>query len=200
MNLERFSLVFSSILCYGLPAFFTDDYLYRYYGLFLAFFSGLYHYYDEKFFFAEDFMCSFFFKLHFTTNYIWWLSWEKMAYYAFFSELIGYIIFYGSFTSWRIKHRNYAYMIIHNIWHLFTGYLPYVVVRDEQRVDIGYWDDIFMVMFVVFMVNYNLKQKLLVKGVVLGTVYLWNLSNIYNIFFMIGFYGFYKVVGRIRFG
>ena len=76
---------------------------------------------------------------------------------------------------------------------MFTGWLPYMVVTNEQRVNMGYWDDIIMCVFVLFMINYNLKQKLVAQGVVFGTLYLWNLSNIYNIYFLLGFFSFFKV-------
>ena len=201
MTFERVSLVYSSFLFYGLTGglMIWDRYdnLYGYYALFLAFFSGLYHFYDEKKFFAEDFICSFFFKLHVVTNYVVWVSWQGFLFYSFLSEVIGLSLFCLSFASWKYKNRNYCYMIVHNIWHIYTGLLPYMVVRNEERVGLGYVDNLFMMLFVVCMTNYNLKKNLYVKGLIFGSLYLWNLGNFYNLLSLVVLHSAYYMKEKL---
>ena len=108
----------------------------------------LYHYYGELRFFKEDLTCSFFFKLHLFMNYIFWIEWQKILTYLFLSDVLGYIIFYFSVTSWESKYKNCGYTIFHNIWHIYTGGLAFYVVMAEKRVDIGYWNGIYFMIFV----------------------------------------------------
>lgn len=184
MTFERFTLVYSAFVFYGLTGGLviwegSDMYL-GFYSIFLAFFSGIYHYYDEKRYFAEDFICSFFYKLHIFANYVMWASWQRFLFYIFLSEVVGLSIFYLSYKSWKYKDRNYCYMIVHNIWHIYTGILPYMILRNESRVEMGYLDNLFMLFFVLCMSNYNFKKNLYVKGLIFGIFYIWNLANFYN--------------------
>ena len=176
--------MFSAVIFYGGTGIMMfvhgKDYWYGYYSMFLAFFSGLYHYYDEKRYFAEDFICSFFLKLHIFLNYVVWVGWQKFLYYSMIVEFLGFSLFYLSFLSWKYKQQNYGYMIVHNIWHLYTGVLAYFVVIKEERYELGYWDNIFMMLFVICMTNYNLKNRLYVRGIIFGSFYLWNIGNFYN--------------------
>lgn len=126
----------------------SGDQLYEFYSISLAFYSCLYHYYGELRFFKEDLTCSFFFKLHLFTNYIFWMEWQKILIYIFLSEILGYLIFYFSVTSWQSKYKNCGYAIFHNIWHVYTGGLAFYVGMAEKRVNIGYWDAIYLMMFV----------------------------------------------------
>jgi len=203
MNLERLSLVVSAATFYGITGLVMlwegNDYLYGYYSIFLGLFSGLYHYNDERRFFAEDFVCSFFYKLHVLTNYVLWVGWRRFLFYSFFSEIVGHIIFYLSFWSWKYKNRNYAYMIVHNIWHIYTGLMPYIVVRREDRVDLGFLDSFFMLCFVLSMSNYNLKNHLCVNGVIMGSFYLWNIGNFYNLTILGLLHFFYCIRHRLIF-
>lgn len=185
MTIERLSLVHSAFIFYGITGGLVIwngyDFLYGYYALFLAFFSGLYHFYDEKKFFAEDFICSFFFKLHIFVNYVLWVGWKRFLFYSFLSEVVGLSLFYLSFFSWKYKNRNYSYMIIHNIWHIYTGLLPYMIVKNEVRVEIKYLDNLFMLFFVIFLTNYNLKKHLIIKILMYGSFYLLNFGNFFNL-------------------
>jgi len=183
MKLSDFSLVLTSVICYGIPSLliYPRDYWFSYYSIFLAIFSSLYHYHNEYHFFHEDFVCSFFLKLHILSNYVWWLPWKRFLVYTFFSEIIGYCIFYFSFQSWKKKYKNYNYTIIHNLWHFYTGFLAFFCCNFEKRVNIGHWDEIFMFLFIITITSYNLKKKLWAKGLIMSSFYVWNIANFYNI-------------------
>ena len=136
------------------------DQLYAFYSISLGFFSCLYHYYGELRYFWEDFTCSFFFKLHLFTNYIFWMEWEKIITYLFLSDMLGYVIFYFSVTSWESKYKNCGYTVFHNIWHIYTGGLAFYVGMAEKRVDIGYWDAFYFMIFVGSMIRLrNISEK-----------------------------------------
>ena len=136
------------------------DQLYAFYSISLGFFSCLYHYYGELRYFWEDFTCSFFFKLHLFTNYIFWMEWEKIITYLFLSDMLGYVIFYFSVTSWESKYKNCGYTVFHNIWHIYTGGLAFYVGMAEKRVDIGYWDAFYFMIFVGSMIRLrNISAK-----------------------------------------
>ena len=124
------------------------DALYAFYSISLGVYSCLYHYYGELRYFWEDFTCSFFFKLHLFTNYIFWLEWDEIMFYLFLSDVLGYIIFYFSVTTWNSKHESCGYVISHNIWHIYTGLLEFYVAMEEKKVDIGYWDSLYFMIFV----------------------------------------------------
>ena len=126
----------------------TGDQLYAFYSISLGFYSCLYHYYGELRYFKEDLTCSFFFKLHLFTNYIFWMEWDKILTYLFLSDILGYIIFYFSVTSWESKYKNNGYTIFHNIWHIYTGGLAFYVGMAEKMVNIGYWDAVYFMIFV----------------------------------------------------
>lgn len=125
-----------------------DDALYTFYSVSLGIYSCLYHYYGELRYFWEDFTCSFFFKLHLFTNYIFWMEWWKIMLYLFLSDGLGYVIFYFSVTSWDSKYKNNGYAIFHNIWHIYTGGLAFYVGMAEKRVDIRHWDAVYFMIFV----------------------------------------------------
>jgi hypothetical protein len=129
------------------------DVLYQFYSISLGFYSCLYHYYGELRYFKEDLTCSFFFKLHLFTNYIIWMEWKKIMVYLFLSEILGYIIFYFSVTSWKLKYINNGYTIFHNIWHMYTGGMAFYVGMIEKREDIGYWDGLYFMIFMAIMMS-----------------------------------------------
>ena len=134
----------------------SGDQLYAFYSISLGVYSCLYHYYAELKFFKEDLTCSFFFKLHLFTNYIFWLEWEKIMYYLFLSDVIGYVIFFLSVTTWKSKYKNCGYTVFHNIWHIYTGLLAFYAGMNEKKVEIGYWDGVYFTIFVWAMM---LKRK-----------------------------------------
>ena len=140
-NFGKKSLIGTAVISYGLPALynilFGGDIIFGYYSLFLSFFSGLYHYYDEEHYFAEDFICSFFIKYHIFMSYIWWLNWYDFMKYVFLMDIFGHVIFYYSVVSWKTKCICHDYYWIHNIWHLFTGGLASYVVMTEPYVEMG---------------------------------------------------------------
>ena len=179
------SLIGTAIISYGLPALyniiFGGDIIFGYYSLFLSFFSGLYHYYDEERYFAEDFICSFFIKYHIFMSYIWWLNWYDFMKYVFLMDIFGHIIFYYSVISWKTKCVCHDYYWIHNIWHLFTGGLASYVVMTEPYVEMGLWNIFYMFCFVFMMTQYNLKTRLFAKNLIFSTFYLWNIANFYNV-------------------
>ena len=135
--------------------FYAGDQLYTFYSVSLGIFSCIYHYYGELRFFWEDFTCSFFFKLHLFSNYIFWMNWEKIILYIFLSDVIGYIIFYFSVTTWKSKYLNYGYIIFHNIWHTYTGAIAFYLGMVEKRIDIGYWNGIFFIIFFIAMMRFT---------------------------------------------
>ena len=149
---QKASFVITAAFFYGFLGLICGidrgDALYQFYSLSLGFYSCLYHYYGELRFFKEDLTCSFFFKLHLFTNYIFWMEWQKILAYLFLSDVLGYVIFYYSVTTWKSKYKNCGYAIFHNIWHVYTGGLAFYVGMAEKRVDIGYWDGIYFMMFV----------------------------------------------------
>lgn len=136
-----------------------NDELFGFYSITLGIYSCLYHYHDELRFFWEDFVCSFFLKLHLFTNYIFWLSWGEIFFYLFLSDILGYIIFYISVKSWNYKHHNCGYSVSHNIWHIYTGGLSFFAGMTEKRVDIGYWNGIFFGLFICFMMINKVYYK-----------------------------------------
>jgi hypothetical protein len=75
------------------------------------------------------------------------MEWQKILTYLFLSDVLGYVIFYFSVTSWESKYKNCGYTIFHNIWHIYTGGLAFYVGMAEKKVDIGYWDGIYLMMF-----------------------------------------------------
>jgi hypothetical protein len=131
----------------------TGDQLYAFYSISLGFYSCLYHYYGELRYFKEDLTCSFFFKLHLFTNYIFWMEWQKILTYLFLSDVLGYVIFYFSVTSWESKYKNSGYTIFHNIWHIYTGGLAFYVAMEEKKVDIGYWDAFYLMIFMTMILR-----------------------------------------------
>jgi len=146
---SSFFYVFLGIIC-GLE---SGDFLYTFYSVSLGIYSCIYHYYGELRYFWEDFTCSFFFKLHIFSNYIIWMDWEKILIYIFLSDVIGYIIFYFSVTTWKSKYLNYGYIIFHNIWHTYTGGIAFYIGIFEKRVDIGYWNGFFFIIFFMAMIR-----------------------------------------------
>ena len=149
---QKASFVMTAAFFYGFLGFVCglekDDALYTFYSVSLGIYSCLYHYYGELRYFWEDFTCSFFFKLHLFTNYIFWMEWWKIMLYLFLSDGLGYIIFYFSVTSWDSKYKNNGYAIFHNIWHIYTGGLAFYVGMVEKRVDIRHWDAVYFMIFV----------------------------------------------------
>jgi hypothetical protein len=129
------------------------DQLYSFYSISLGFYSCLYHYYGELRYFWEDFTCCFFFKLHLFMNYIIWMEWAKILTYLFLSEVLGYIIFYFSVTTWKSKYKNCGYTVFHNIWHIYTGGLAFYCGMVEKKVDIGYWDTLYFMIFIGIMIR-----------------------------------------------
>jgi hypothetical protein len=192
MNIGKKSLIATSIISYGIPGIYCciygNDQIFGYYSLFLAFFSGLYHYYDELNYFAEDFICSFFIKYHVFLNYIWWLTWGDFLKYIFLMDIFGHLIFYYSVRTWETKCISHDYYWVHNIWHLFTGGLASYVVFNEKLVEMGNWNIFYMLCFVFIMTKYNLKRCIFQKHLILSTFYLWNLSNVYNIISLLFYY------------
>lgn len=81
------------------------------------------------------------------------MEWQKILAYLFLSDVLGYAIFYFSVTSWESKYKNCGYAIFHNIWHIYTGGLAFYVGMAEKRVNIGYWDAIYLMMFVWVMMR-----------------------------------------------
>ncbi len=161
---QKASFVATAAFFYGFLGFVcgieSGDTLYAFYSISLGFFSCLYHYYGELRYFWEDFTCSFFFKLHLFTNYIFWMNWEKIIAYLFLSDVLGYVIFYFSVTSWESKYKNCGYTVFHNIWHIYTGGLAFYVGMAEKRVDIGYWDAFYFMIFVGSMIRLrNISAK-----------------------------------------
>ncbi len=153
-----FFYIFLGYIC-GLK---TEDQLYTFYSLSLGFYSCLYHYYGELRYFWEDFICSFFFKLHLFTNYIYWMEWQKILTYLFLSDVLGYVIFYFSVTTWKLKYENYGYAIFHNIWHMYTGGLAFYVGMVEKRVNIGYWDCVYFMMFMLAIFSSKKRRRITV--------------------------------------
>ena len=151
---QKASFVATAAFFYGFLGLFCGlglergDLLYTFYSVSLGFYSCLYHYYGELRYFWEDFTCSFFFKLHLFTNYIFWMEWQKIMIYLFLSDGLGYVIFYFSVTTWKSKYKNCGYAVFHNIWHIYTGGLAFYVGMAEKRVDIGYWDAVYFMIFV----------------------------------------------------
>lgn len=76
------------------------------------------------------------------------MEWQKIMTYLFLSDVLGYVIFYYSVTTWKSKYKNCGYAFFHNIWHMYTGGLAFYVGMAEKRVDIGYWDGVYFLMFV----------------------------------------------------
>ena len=154
---QKASFVVTAAFFYGFLGFVCGmergDQLYSFYSLSLGFYSCLYHYYAELKYFKEDLTCSFFFKLHLFTNYIFWMEWQKILIYLFLSDVLGYIIFYFSVTSWKSKYENCGYTIFHNIWHIYTGGLAFYVGMAEKRVNIGYWDAVYLMIFIWMMLQ-----------------------------------------------
>lgn len=154
---QKASFVATAAFFYGFLGFIcklqTGDQLYAFYSISLGFYSCLYHYYGELRFFKEDLTCSFFFKLHLFTNYIFWMEWQKILTYLFLSDVLGYVIFYFSVTTWKSKYKNCGYAVFHNIWHIYTGGLAFYVGMAEKRVDIGYWNAVYFMMFVWAMIR-----------------------------------------------
>lgn len=68
------------------------------------------------------------------------------------------------------------------------------VLINETRHNIGSWNTLFMLLFAISITNHTLKNKLLYSSVIYSTIYLWELSNIYNIIYLgiihIGIYYF----------
>ena len=192
MNTGKKSLIATSIISYGVPGIYSciygNDQIYGYYCLFLAFFSGLYHYHDELNYFAEDFICSFFIKYHIFLNYIWWLTWSDFLKYFFLMDIFGHLIFYYSVKTWEKKCISHDYYWVHNIWHLFTGGLAFYVVLNEKFIEMYNWNIFYMLCFVFIMTRYNLKKCIFQKHLILSTFYLWNLSNFYNITSILFYY------------
>jgi len=187
MNLLDYSLILSAVVFYGGGSFYSYyynlDYLYSYYAGFLTIFSSIYHYYHEKKYFEEDFVCCFFMKLHLVSNYVWFLDSYKFWLYTFLSEGLGYAIFYLSYKSWNLSDKS-MYYLTHNFWHAYTGGLMWYVMVSEPRTEIGWVNEIFMLLFVIALTNHTLKNKLLCSRVICSTVYLWKLSNIYNLLYL----------------
>ena len=150
-----FFYIFLGFVC-GLE---SGDQLFGIYSISLGIYSCLYHYYGELRYFSEDFTCSFFFKLHLFTNYIFWMEWEKIFAYLFLSDVLGYVIFYLSVSTWKSKYKNSGYAIFHNIWHIYTGGLAFYVGVAEQRVDIGKWNRLYFMIFVLCMIRCKLARK-----------------------------------------
>lgn len=182
-----YTLILSAIIFYGGCSFYSIyynlDYLYAYYSGFLTIFSSIYHYHHEKKYFAEDFICCFFMKLHIFTNYVWFLDSYKFWFYTFLSEGLGYAIFYLSYKTWNFSDKT-SYYITHNLWHAYTGGLMWYVVATEPRTEIGWTNEFFMLLFVIAITNHTLKNKLLCSSAICSTVYLWKLSNIYNLLYL----------------
>jgi hypothetical protein len=149
---QKASFVVTAAFFYGLLGLICGiekgDVLYTFYSISLGFYSCLYHYYGELRYFWEDFTCSFFFKLHLFTNYIIWMDWVKILVYLFLSDILGYVIFYFSVTTWKSKYKNYGYAVFHNIWHIYTGGLAFYVGMIEKKEDIVYWDAVYFMIFV----------------------------------------------------
>jgi hypothetical protein len=149
---QKASFLLTSAFFYGFLGLICGiekgDHLYSFYSISLGFYSCLYHYYGELRYFWEDFTCSFFFKLHFFMNYIIWMDWAKILAYFFLSDVLGYIIFYFSVTTWKSKYENYGYAVFHNIWHIYTGVLAFYCGMMEKKVDIRYWDAVYFMIFV----------------------------------------------------
>jgi hypothetical protein len=76
------------------------------------------------------------------------MEWQKILTYLFLSDILGYIIFYFSVISWESKYKNNGYAFFHNIWHIYTGGLAFYVGMAEKRVDIGYWDAVYLMIFI----------------------------------------------------
>ena len=187
MNLLDSTLILTALIFYGGGAFYSFynnlDYLFVYYSGFLTIFSSIYHYYNEKKYFEEDFVCCFFMKLHLVSNYVWFLDSYRFWFYTFLSEGLGYFIFYISYKSWNFPNKL-MYYISHNIWHMYTGALMWYVVATEPRTDIGWINELFMLLFVIALTNHTLKDKLLCSRFICSTVYLWKLSNFYNLIYL----------------
>ncbi len=89
------------------------------------------------------------------------MEWQKILVYFFLSDVLGYVIFYFSVTSWKSKYKNCGYIVFHNIWHIYTGGLAFYVSMVEKRVDIGYWDAIYFMAFVwAMMLCKKIKNKI----------------------------------------
>lgn len=87
-------------------------------------------------------------------------------FYLFLSDVLGYIIFYFSVTTWNSKHESCGYVISHNIWHIYTGLLAFYVAMEEKKVDIGYWDSLYFMIFVWAMMRckvVNMYKKPILK-------------------------------------
>jgi hypothetical protein len=81
------------------------------------------------------------------------MEWQKILAYLFLSDILGYIIFYFSVTSWESKYKNNGYAIFHNIWHIYTGGLAFYMGIAEKKVDIGYWDAVYFMIFMTMMLR-----------------------------------------------
>jgi hypothetical protein len=81
------------------------------------------------------------------------MDWEKIMNYLFLSDVLGYVIFYFSVTSWESKYKNSGYTIFHNIWHIYTGGLAFYAAMVEKRVDIGYWDGVYFMIFMTIILR-----------------------------------------------
>lgn len=179
MFIERISLVLTAVIFYGYSAIVNIgiDNEYSFYIANLTIFSSLYHYYDEKKFFEEDFICCFFIKLYLCLSYIIWLNWWDIAYYIFVSDILGNFLFYLSYRSWMTKGVDKRYMIVHNLWHFYTAYMLHSVVKNEVKVDIGRMNYIIRELFVLLILGYNIR-KINYKN--MATVFLFILPEIFS--------------------